>query len=258
MCSFPPLIQDLKYLSLHFQERILCGALYQIAEADQVARVAEQVNRVQIQTAADLHIAVQLTAAGYHIPHRRYHRLLIRLCLFLRKLHLLRDFAHIRTAAFEIVNRNRRDRFLNVFAFRAVFLVDDSGHICRKAFVQSPEIWNASAVCLGDIEEVTASAVLTEYSDAAFSAVDHSAEPVPCFQYCNLCRIGVLLKNKGSIGEGLLIHPGRKPQEIRQKLLVMQQAVRDLRPVVEDGIVSAQDNRSFLAICCCIFRKIVL
>ncbi|MBR4201401.1 MAG: hypothetical protein IKQ91_09055 [Oscillospiraceae bacterium] len=191
----------MEYLALHFQKRVLCRALHQIAEADQVAGITEEVNRVQVDSAADLHIAVQLAAAGYHEPHRRYHRLLVCLRLLFRKLHLLSDLMHIRAAAFEIVHGNRRDRFLNVLAFRAVFLVDDRRHIRSKAFIELPEIGYAFAVCLGNVKEVAAFAVLTEHGNAAFSAVDHSAETVPCFQRCNLCRIGILLKDQGSIGK---------------------------------------------------------
>ena len=166
----------------------------------------EEVYRFQIQSAADFHISVQLAAARYHEPHCRYDRLLISLRLFLRKLHLLCDLAHIHAAAFEIIYRYRSNGFLNGFALRTVFLVDDRRHICGKAIVQLPERGNLLADCLCNIEQVTALAVLTEHSNAMLTTVHPSAELVPDLQCCDFGRMGILLIDQRSIGKTLLIH----------------------------------------------------
>ena len=50
-----------------------------------------------------------------------------------------------------------------------------------------------------NIEEVAAFAVFAEHGNTALSAVYHSAEPNPCFQRGDLCRIWILLKDQGGI-----------------------------------------------------------
>ena len=90
--------------------------------------------------------------------------------------------------------------------------------------------------------------ILTENGNAVFSAIDHSAELIPDLQRGNLGCIRILLIDQRSVGETLLIHSRRKAQEMCQKLFVPHQAIGDFRPVVEDGVVSAQKNLSFLSI----------
>ena len=68
----------------------------------------------------------------------------------------------------------------------------------------------------------------------------HSAKLVPDLQRRSLCGMWILLIDQGSIRKALLIHSRQKAQEMCQKLLVPHQAVCDFRPVVEDGVVSAQ------------------
>ena len=67
-----------------------------------------------------------------------------------------------------------------------------------------------------------------------------ASEPVPCFERCDLCGVRVLIIYQSCVRKRLLVHSRREPQELCELLLVLHQTVCYFRPVVKDGIVSAQ------------------